>query len=35
MILIKNAQIINSLHDKVEKADILIVDDKIKRLAKT
>lgn len=34
MILIKNAQIVNSLHDKLEKVDILIVDDKIEKISK-
>jgi dihydroorotase len=34
MILIKNAQIVNSIYDKNEKADILIVDDKIEKIGK-
>lgn len=35
MILIKNAQIVNSIDNKLEKADILIVDDKIEKIGKT
>lgn len=34
MILIKNAQIVNSIDNKLEKADILIVDDRIERIGK-